>query len=138
MMTKCTRICWSGWRRLAATIGGDDPYARLYDRPGNGSLSVIRESVHTAFLRRGGPPPYNYSKRFKNNRYACKRESEGMTVAYGLLLTGAVIARAWALDRFVLRPMRARQGAPAGSPVRLHHAPPHRKCRLRYWGRDHG
>ena len=55
-------------QRLAANIGGDDPYVRLYDWPGDGSLSVIRDWVLTAFLRRDGPPPDNYSRRFKNNR----------------------------------------------------------------------
>ena len=54
--------------RLAANIGGDDPYVRLYDWPGDGSLSVIRNWVHTAFVRRDGAPPNNYLERFKNNR----------------------------------------------------------------------
>ena len=95
-------------QRLAANIQGDDPYVRLYDWPGDSSLSVIRDWVHTAFLRRDGPAPDNYSKRFKNNRDASTRGSEGMTVADGLLLAGAVVVGAWALDRFVLKPMRAR------------------------------
>ena len=95
-------------QRLAANIQGNDPYVRLYDWPGDSSLSVIRDWVHTAFLRRDGPAPDNYSKRFKNNRDASTRGSEGMTVADGLLLAGAVVVGAWALDRFVLKPMRAR------------------------------
>ena len=97
-------------QRLAANIEGDDPYVRLYDWPGDGSLSVIRDWVHTAFQRRDGPPPDNYSKRFKNNRDAAALDSEGMTVADGLLLAGALIVGAWAVDRFVLKPMRARYG----------------------------
>ena len=33
------------------------PTYSLYDWPGDGSLSVVRDWVHTAFLRRGGTPP---------------------------------------------------------------------------------
>ena len=121
-------------QRLAANIEGDDPYVRLYDWPGDGSLSVIRDWVHSAFLRRGGPPPDNYSKRFKNNRDAPKRESEGTTVADGLLFAGAVIAGAWALDRFVLRPMRARRGGSEHAPDRLGYVRPNRRPRMRYPG----
>ena len=121
-------------QRLAANIEGDDPYVRLYDWPGDGSLSVIRDWVHTAFLRRDGLPPDNYSKRFKNNRDTSTRGSEGMTVADGLLLAGAVIVGAWAVDRFVLKPMRTRYGGPTHVPGRLRRVFPNRHPRQRYWG----
>ena len=121
-------------QRLAANIEGDDPYVRLYDWPGDGSLSVIRDWVHTAFQRRDGPPPENYSKRFKNNRDASALDSEGMKVAEGLLLAGALIAGAWALDRLVLKPLRARHGGPTQAPGRLRHVLPSRHRRQRYWG----
>ena len=39
--------------RLAANIEGDDPYVRLYDWPGDGSLSVIREWVHICVRAEG-------------------------------------------------------------------------------------
>ena len=92
--------------RLAANIEGDDPYVRLYDWPGDGSLSVIRDWVHIAFERREGPPPDNYSKRFKINRDPSTRDSEetDISLADGLILAGVVIAGVWAVDRFVLRP----------------------------------
>ena len=92
--------------RLAANIEGDDPYIRLYDWPGDGSLSVIRDWVHIAFERREGPPPDNYSKRFKINRDPSTRDSEetDISLADGLILAGVVIAGVWAVDRFVLRP----------------------------------
>ena len=120
--------------RLAANIEGDDPYVRLYDWPGDGSLAVIRDWVHTTFLRRDGSPPDNYSKRFKNNRDTSKRDSEGMSVADGLLLAGAVIVGAVALDRLVLRPMRARRGDPKQAPNRLGYVGPNRRPRIRYPG----
>ena len=60
-------------QRLAANIGGEDPYVRVYHWPDDGSLSVIRDCVHAAFIRRDGPPPDNYSKRFKYNRDASTR-----------------------------------------------------------------
>ena len=55
-------------QRLVPNIEGDNPYVRLYDWPRNGRLSVIRNWVHTAFVRRDGAPPNNYLERFKNNR----------------------------------------------------------------------
>ncbi len=119
-------------QRLAANIEGDDPFVRLYDWPGDGSLSVIRDWVHTAFLRRDGPALDNYSKRFKNNRDTSTRGSEGMTVADGLFLAGAVIVGAWAVDRFVLKPMRARYGSSTHAPSRLRHVFPNRYPGLRY------
>ena len=121
-------------QRLAANIEGDEPYVRLYDWPGDGSLSVIRDWVHTAFLRRDGLPLDNYSKRFKNNRDVSKRDSEGMSVADGLLLAGAVVVGAVALDRLVLRPMRARRGGPEQAPNRLGYVRPNRRPRIRYPG----
>ena len=119
-------------QRLAANVQGNVPYIRVYDWPSDCSLSVIRDWVHTAFLRRDGPPPNNYSKRFRNSRDASKRDSVGMSVADGLFLAGAVIVGAWALDRFVLRPMRARHGAPTDVPGRLRHVPAHRHPKQRY------
>ena len=121
-------------QRLAANIDGDDPYVRLYDWPGDGSLSVIRDWVHTAFLRRDGPSPDNYSKRFKNNRDTSTRDSDGMTLADGLLLAGSVIVGAWAVDRFVLKPMRAKYGGPTHAPGGLRRVFPNRHPRQRYWG----
>ena len=117
-------------QRLAANIEGDDPYVRLYDWPGDGSLSVVRDWVHTAFLRRGGTPPDNYSRRFKYNRDASTRDSEGMAFADGLLLAGAVIVGAWTLDRFVLKPLRARSSRSVQGPGRLRYARPGRHPRL--------
>ena len=125
-------------QRLAANIKEEDPYVRLYDWPGDGSLALIRDWVHVAFLRRDGPPPDNYSKRFKNNRDTSTRASDGMTVADGLLLAGAVIVGAWALDRFVLKPMRARHSGPTQAQGPLRYVRPNRHPRLRHWGRDHG
>ena len=121
-------------QRLAANIEGDDPYVRLYDWPFDGSLSVIRDWVHTAFLQRDGPAPDNYSKRFKNNRDASTRDSEGMTFTEGLLLAGAVIGGAWAVDHFVLKPMRARYGDTTHAPGRSRPEFPNRHPRQRYWG----
>ena len=121
-------------QRLVANTGGDDPYVRLYDWPGDGSLSVIRDWVNTAFLRRDGPAPDNYSKRFKNNRDTSTRDSEGMTLADGLLLAGAAVVGAWAVDRFVLKPMRARYGSSTPARGRLRHVFPNRHTRQRYWG----
>ena len=125
-------------RRLAANIEGDDPYVLLYDWPDDGSLSVIRDWVHTAFQRRVGPPLDNYSKRFKNNRDASALDTEGMTLADGLLLAGAVIVGAWALDRLVFKPLRARYGAPENAPGRLRQVRPNRHPGQRHWGRDYG
>ena len=124
-------------QRVAASVEGDDPYVRLYDWPGDGSLSTIREWVHAAFLRRDGSPPDNYSKRFKTNRDASARDSEGMTVAGGLLLAGAVIAGLWAFDRFVVKPRRDGHGGQSMARGRLRHMQPNRNRRLRNWGRDH-
>ena len=125
-------------QRLAANIEGDDPYVRLYDWPGDGSLSVIRDWVDVAFQRRDGTPPNNYSKRFKNNRDASAGGLEGMTLADGLLLAGAVIAGAWALERFVLKPLRDRHDGPTQAQGRLRYARPSRHPRQRVWRRDHG
>ena len=100
--------------RLVANIEGENPYVRLYDWPGDGRLSIIREWVDAAFQRRSGPPPNNYSKRFKINRDPSTRgpEEEGVTLAEGLLLVGggifAGILIAEAVDRYVLRPRQAK------------------------------
>jgi len=125
-------------QRLAANIEGDDPYVRLYDWPGDGSLSVIRDWVDVAFQRRDGPAPDNYSRRFKSNRDASARDSEGMTLADGLLLAGAVVVGGWALDRFVLKRLRDRQGGPSPAPGWLRYGRRNRHPRQRNWGRDHG
>ena len=125
-------------QRLAANIGGDDPYVRLYDWPGDGSLSVIRDWVDVAFQRRTGPPPDNSSKRFRYNRDTSTRDSQGMTVADGILLAGAVVAGVWALDRFVLRPMRSKPRGPEQVPGGLHHRQTSRHSGLRHRGRGHG
>ena len=125
-------------QRLAANIEGDDPYVRLYDWPGDGSLSVVRDWVDVAFQRRDGTPPDNYSKRFKNNRDASGLDSDGMSLVDGLLLAGAFMAGAWALDRFVLKPLRARHGGLTQAPGPLRPVRPNRHPRLRNWGRDHG
>lgn len=124
-------------RRLLANIEGDDPYVRLYDWPRDGSLSVIRDWVNTAFQRRDGLPPDNRSKRFKNNRDASALDTERMTWADGLVLAGAFIVGAWALDRLVLKPIRARHGAPEDAPGRLRRVPPNRHPGQRHWGGDH-
>ena len=125
-------------QRLAANIEGDDPYVRLYDWPGDGSLPVVRDWVHTAFLRRDGPPPDNYAKRFKYNRDASTRDSEGVSVAGGLLLAGAAIAGLWAFERFVLKPRRDGHGGQSMARGRLRYTQPDRNPRLRNRGRDHG
>ena len=125
-------------QRLAANIEGDDPYGRLYDWPGDGHLSVIRDWVDIAFQRREGPPPDNYSRRFKNNRNPSARGSEGMMLADGLLLAGAVIVGALALDRFVLRRLRDRHGGPPRAPDWLRRVRRNRHPRQRNWGCDHG
>ena len=104
--------------RLVANVQGDDPYVRLYDWPGDGRLSVIRDWVHTAFVRRDGPRPDNFSKRFKINRDPSTRvpEEEGVTLVEGFLLgvvgivTGIFIAKA--VDRYVLEPIRAKSATP--------------------------
>ena len=125
-------------QRLAENLEGDDPYVRLYNWPGNGSLSIIRVWIHLAFQRRSGPPPFNWSKRFKNNRDATALDSERMTLADGLLLAGAVIVGVWALDRFVIKPLQARYSGPKQAPSRLFHGHSNRRPKLRDWGRDHG
>lgn len=126
-------------QRLASNIDGEDPYARLYDWPGDCSLSVVRDWVHTAFLRRDRtPPPDNYSRRFKYNRDTSTRRSDEMTLADGLLLAGSFILGAWALDRLVLKPMRARYGGRTQTAGGLRHGHPNRHPRLRSWVRDHG
>ena len=121
-------------QRLASNIRGGDPYVRLYDWPGDGSLSVVRDWVHTAFIRRDGPRPDNYSKRFKYNRDASTRGSDEVTLAHGLLVAGALIVGAWALERFVLKPRRARDNGRAQGPGVLHHRQFSRDYRLRDWG----
>ncbi len=105
-------------QRLAANVEGDDPYVRLHDWPSNSALAVVRDWVDDAFQRRDGPPPDNYSKRFKNNRDASALDSEGMSLVDGLLLAGAAVVGARMLEHF-LKPSRARHGGPASEPGRM-------------------
>ncbi len=125
-------------QRLAANIGGEDPYVRLYHWPEDGSVSVIRDWVHGAFIRRDGPPPDNYSKRFKYNRDASTRGSDGMTFAEGLVVVGAAFVGAWAFDRFILKPLRDRHDGPTQPQGRLRYVRPSRHPRQRDWRRDRG
>ncbi len=76
--------------RLVANIEGDNPYVRLYHWPRDGPLSIVRDWVHTAFLRRNGPRPDNFSKRFKNNRdpYSCAPKQTGLTLGKGIVIVG--------------------------------------------------
>ena len=55
-------------------------------------------------------------------------------MADGLLLAGAVIVGAWAVNRFMLKPMRARYGDTTHAPGRLRHVLPNRHPRQSYWG----
>ncbi len=110
-------------QRLAANIEGDDPYVRLYDWPGDGSLAVIRDWVDDAFQRRAGPAPDNSSKRFKNNRDASAVGSEGMSLADGILWAGAAIVGARILEHF-LKPSRARHDG--SEPGRARYVRPNR------------
>ena len=117
-------------QRLAANIEGSDPYVRLYDWPGDGVLAVIRDWVDDAFQRRDGPPPDNYSKRFKNNRDASTLDSEGMSLFDGLLLAGAAIVGTRILEH-LLKPSRARHGGPASARSRVRYVRPNRLPRQR-------
>ena len=117
-------------QRLAANVEGDDPYVRLHDWPSNGALAVVRDWVDDAFQRRDGPPPDNYSKRFKNNRDASALDSEGMSLVDGLLLAGAAVVGARMLEHF-LKPSRARHSGPASEPGRMRYVRPIRLPRQR-------
>ena len=122
-------------QRLVANFGGEEPYVRVYYWPDDGSLSVIRDWVHAAFIRQDGPPPDNYSKRLKYNRDASTRGSDGMTFAEGLVVVGAAFVGAWAFDRFILKSMRARHLGRTQAPGGLSHGRPNRPYELRNWRR---
>ena len=55
--------------RLARNIGGDNPFAMIYDWPKNGVAKKILLKIHTAFLRRKKTPwPDDNLYLFVNNR----------------------------------------------------------------------
>ena len=54
--------------RLADNCGGDDPYACIYDWPGQKATDSIRQWIHKAFKRRDGTPPDNSRDQFRRNR----------------------------------------------------------------------
>lgn len=56
--------------RLADNCGGDDPYACIYDWPGQQATEQIRRWIHKAFQRRdeSRTPPNNSRVLFGNNR----------------------------------------------------------------------
>lgn len=94
--------------RLALNIGGTDPYVRIYDWPSDNRLSDIRKWIHTAFERRNGPPPNNYSKRFQRNRSAANDDSNisGDTLGKILFLGGLVVGG------IVIRHLRRNRNTP--------------------------
>ena len=53
--------------RLADNCGGDDPYACIYNWPGQQATDRIREWIHKAFQRRYGTPPDNSRDQFGRN-----------------------------------------------------------------------
>ena len=56
-----------------------------------------------------------------------------MSLADGLILAGVVIlAGVWAVDRFVLKPRRAKYGSPTHALGGLRHVPPNHHRGLRY------
>ena len=56
-------------QRLVSNIGGDDPFAIVYDWPKNGLSRKILPKIHTAFLRRNKSPwPDNSLDLFADNR----------------------------------------------------------------------
>ena len=55
--------------RLARNIGGDNPFAVIYDWPNNGLSKKILPKIHTAFLRRNRTPwPDDGLDLFADNR----------------------------------------------------------------------
>ena len=55
--------------RLARNVGGDNPFAVIYDWPRSGLSKKILPSIHTAYLRRSRPPwPDDGLALFSNNR----------------------------------------------------------------------
>ena len=60
--------------RLAANIGGDDPFATIYDYPKRNRTRRIRRWIDEAFRRRRGHNPDNSLHPFANNwRGDCSR-----------------------------------------------------------------
>ena len=61
--------------RLAHNIGGNDPFAAVYDWPKNGLSKKVLPKIHAAFLRRNKPAwPDNGLSLFRNNRTGdCRR-----------------------------------------------------------------
>ncbi|MYA23730.1 MAG: hypothetical protein F4148_04810 [Caldilineaceae bacterium SB0675_bin_29] len=54
--------------RLADNCKGDDPYACIYDWPGQQATDQIRKWIHKAFKRRDATPPDNSRDQFGRNR----------------------------------------------------------------------
>ena len=52
--------------RLADNVGGNDPYARVYDWSDN--PTEIRNWIHSAFIRRAGTAPDNSRVQYRHNR----------------------------------------------------------------------
>ena len=53
--------------RLADNIGGDDPFAIVYNWPRDFSSTEVRRWIHQAFERRDGTPPKNGRAQFRRN-----------------------------------------------------------------------
>lgn len=62
-------------QRLARNVGGDKPFAMIYDWPNNGLSKKILPKIHAAYLRRNKTPwPDNNLNMFVNNRRGdCRR-----------------------------------------------------------------
>lgn len=63
--------------RLADNCQGADPYARVYDWPGDFESETVRGMIHRAFERRTETPPDNSRRQFGRNRSG--RCSDGWT-----------------------------------------------------------
>lgn len=62
--------------RLADNVGGNDPYAVVYDWSNN--ATAVRDWIHRAFERRSGTPPNNGRQQYRNNRGGpCSRGWQG-------------------------------------------------------------
>ena len=61
--------------RLARNIGGDDPFAVIYDWPNSGLSKKVLPKIHTAYRRRNNTPwPDDGLNLFRNNRTGdCRR-----------------------------------------------------------------
>ena len=100
--------------RLAANIGGSDPYVRIYDWPRDNRLSVVRDWIELAFQRRNGPAPNNNSKRFQRNRTIIVRD--GASIGE-ILLWGATATTIGAGIVALLRMTRKRQTLMESTPT---------------------